>query len=104
VEIREARKRWVNFAPRLDEYVAGLRIAIEARFTKGVYMSHSRSRPVRSRFGLHPSGGVSPRRGCAVEGAKRVARPRRVVSSFLYQQFLPTLDLCQIRAQARMVA
>jgi len=58
----------------------------------------------RSRFALHPSGGVSPKHGNAVEGAKRVARPRRVVSSFLYKLFLSTLDLCQIRAQARMTA
>jgi hypothetical protein len=92
-----------NFAPRLDEYVAGLRIAIKARFTKGVYMTCSRSGSW-SGDGLHRSGVVSPRRGCAVEGANRVARPRRVVSSFLYKQFLPTLDLCQIRAQARMAA
>jgi hypothetical protein len=103
VDIRKARKRFLNFAPRLDEYVAGLRIANKARFAKGVYMTCSRS-DSWSGDGLHRSGVVSPRRGCAVEGANRVARPRRVVSSFHCKQFLPTLDLCQIRAQARMAA
>jgi hypothetical protein len=42
--------------------------------------------------------------GVGVEGVDGVAGPRRVVSSFHYKQFLPTLDLCQIRAQARMAA
>jgi hypothetical protein len=45
---------------------------------------------------------TSIRRGCAVEGAKRATSSR--VATQDCQLFLSILDLCQIRAQARMAA